>query len=425
MLRGGVLNGLSRASGQRHRRLMSVWKDVPKGPEDAILGVTIAYNKDENPKKINLGVGAYRDDNGKPFVLSSVRAAEARIQSEKRPMEYLPVIGDKEFLSNSLKLAFTEDNEFLKNDLIASIQALSGTGACRLGAEFISRFHKSSTGMPLVLMPSPTWANHPGIFRDGGCEVGKYRYYDPDSCGFDLEGCVEDLKSAPVGSVVLLHACAHNPTGVDPTMDQWEVLSETIKRAGLLPFFDMAYQGFTSGSLDIDAGAVRKFVEDGHRVMLAQSFSKNFGLYGHRLGTLSMLTDSDKEKMAIESQLKILARTIWSNPPIQGSRIVNEVFKDNSFYNSWTEEMSRMANRIIDMRKQLSDKLVELKNPRDWSHITRQKGMFCYSGLSPAQVEAMKEQFSVYLISSGRISMAGVTSANVEHLATAMDAVTK
>mmetsp|Transcript_8788 Transcript_8788/g.26412 ORF Transcript_8788/g.26412 Transcript_8788/m.26412 type:complete len:425 (-) Transcript_8788:917-2191(-) len=410
---------------QQWRSISSVWADVPKGPEDAILGVSLAYQADPNPKKINLGVGAYRGDDGKPFVLTSVRAAEKKILQGERPMEYLPVAGDKEFVTNSVNLAFTKSNPYVKEGRYAAIQTLSGTGACRMGAEFLARFHKASTGRPLVLMPDPTWANHPNIFKDGGCEVGKYRYYDTKTCNIDINGCLSDLRKAPNGAVVLLHACAHNPTGVDPLMDHWALISEVVKERKLIPFFDMAYQGFTSGDLDTDAAAVRMFVEEGHQVILAQSFSKNFGLYGHRLGTLTFLTESMEEKAAIESQLKILARTCWSNPPIHGARIVNEVFKDKKLYKSWTVEMAGMAQRIINMREKLHKKLVDLRNPRDWSHISRQRGMFCYSGLNAAQVERLRKEFSVYLISSGRVSMAGVTSHNVDYLATSIDAVTR
>ena len=250
---------------------------TPKGPEDAILGVTIAYNNDTNPNKINLGVGAYRDDNGVPFVLSAVREAEKRILERNLHMEYLPVAGSAEFIKKAVHLAYG-DNEYVSSGCYGAIQTLSGTGACRMAAVLMDRFldMESREGKPLVLLPNPSWANHKAIFTDGGCQVGSYTYYDPATKSLDFDGCIKSLSEAPSGSVVLLHACAHNPTGVDPSPEQWKEISDVLRNKGHLPMFDMAYQGFTSGDMDIDAASLRQFVEDGHRVVLAQSFSKNF-----------------------------------------------------------------------------------------------------------------------------------------------------
>eukprot|EP00179_Madagascaria_erythrocladioides_P012227 CAMPEP_0198367460 /NCGR_PEP_ID=MMETSP1450-20131203/155201_1 /TAXON_ID=753684 ORGANISM="Madagascaria erythrocladiodes, Strain CCMP3234" /NCGR_SAMPLE_ID=MMETSP1450 /ASSEMBLY_ACC=CAM_ASM_001115 /LENGTH=418 /DNA_ID=CAMNT_0044074943 /DNA_START=70 /DNA_END=1326 /DNA_ORIENTATION=- len=394
---------------------------VPKGPEDAILGVTLAYKNDPAPVKLNLGVGAYRDDAGKPFVLKSVRAAEKELLEMDRDMEYQPVAGNKEFSANAVKLALTDKDPYVQAGQYAAVQTLSGTGACRMAGEFLRRFHSTN----LVLMPDPTWANHIPIFKDAGCEVGKLRYYDKGTCGLDFDGFLADLNDAPENAVVLLHACAHNPTGVDPLPEQWDEISRVMAKRNLQPLFDMAYQGFTSGNVDTDAYAVRKFVEDGHRIILAQSFSKNFGLYGHRVGNLSFLTDSKDEATAIESQLKIIARPMYSNPPIHGVHVVNKVLSSPELESLWRKEMEGMAARIISMRKLLREGLEKRGNPHSWKHVTNQHGMFCFSGLTPEQVDELKEHHHVYLTRNGRISMAGVTTGTVDHLAESIHQVTK
>mmetsp|Transcript_9308 Transcript_9308/g.16762 ORF Transcript_9308/g.16762 Transcript_9308/m.16762 type:complete len:410 (-) Transcript_9308:1122-2351(-) len=399
--------------------IRSTWGHVERGPEDAILGVTIAFQKDPNPNKINLGVGAYRGDDGKPFVLESVRMAEILLLEEGHAMEYLPVVGDKEFLSHALRLAYGKSQP----KYTAAIQTLSGTGACRMAGAFFQKYAHEKP--PLVLLPTPSWANHNAIFTHAGCNVHSYRYYQPSTRGLDFSGMIADLEGAPKGAMVLLHACAHNPTGVDPSPEQWKEVSKVCLRGGLLPFFDMAYQGFTSGDAEKDAVAVRMFVEDGHDVVLAQSFSKNFGLYGHRVGALSFVTSSPAEADAVTSQLKILARPMYSNPPITGVRIVNEILREAPLEAKWREEMRGMAERIISVRVQLRDELEKrCGSPLDWSHITSQHGMFCYSGLTPEQVDRLSNEWSVYLTRNGRISMAGVTSHNVTYLADAIHAVT-
>ena len=402
---------------------------VPQGPEDAILGVTVAFNADPNPNKINLGVGAYRDDVGLPFVLSPVREAERRIVHAQHHMEYLPVAGSRTFVDKAVRLAYGEHNHYVKTGQVASIQTLSGTGACRMAGVLLQRFLPAlddgpRNESPLVLLPNPSWANHAAIFRDSGCTVGQYKYYDPATKSLDFEGCVSSLEDAPDGTVVLLHACAHNPTGVDPTPEQWAKLSAVLKEKRHQPFFDMAYQGFTSGDMEVDAASVRRFVDDGHRIVLAQSFSKNFGLYGQRVGCLSVLTDSQEEAHAIDSQLKIIARPMYSNPPIAGVRIVEEVLSDPELERQWRAEMKGMAERIISMRTMLKDYLEGLGSVHNWDHITNQNGMFCFSGISKEQVAKLRDEHSVYLTENGRISMAGVTSQNVGYLANAVHKVT-
>jgi len=402
----------------------ALWAHVPRGPEDAILGVTLAFQKDLNKNKINLGVGAYRGDDGLPYVLESVRTAERKLLDEDHPMEYLPVAGDKEFVQHALRLAYGADA--VPQDA-AAIQTLSGTGACRMAGALLAAFPPRGTadgGKPIVYLPTPSWANHGPIFTHAGCEVRSYRYYNAATRGLDEEGMLADLEAAPAGAAVLLHACAHNPTGVDPSSAAWSALSDVLSQRGLLALFDMAYQGFTSGDAEADAAALRLFAKRGHLVILAQSFSKNFGLYGHRVGALSVMTSSQAEADAVQSQLKILARPMYSNPPIHGVRVVNEILREAPLEARWREEMRSMAERIISVRTALRTGLERRGSPLDWSHVTSQRGMFCYSGLTPEHVDRLASEHSVYLTRNGRISMAGVTRHNVDYLADAIHAVT-
>lgn len=410
----GLLQALS-------ARFSSVWSNVEMGPPDAILGVSEAFKKDTNPNKINLGVGAYRDDNNKPFVLPSVRKAESIISSKALDKEYAPISGSAEFCNAAMALAIGADNPVLKAGRNATVQGISGTGALRIGSAFLSKFFP----IKAVWVPTPTWGNHVPIFKHVGMDVKQYRYYDPKTCGFDFNGAMEDIKNMPEGSLILLHACAHNPTGVDPSPDQWQALSEAIKAKKMLPFFDMAYQGFASGSVDKDAFAVRKFLDDGHNILLAQSFAKNMGLYGERAGAFSVVCADKDEAARVMSQIKILIRPMYSNPPINGARIVSTILGDAALRTEWLGDVKGMADRIIAMRTQLRNNLEKEGSSRNWAHITDQIGMFCFTGMTPPQVEKLTKDYSVYLTKDGRISMAGITSANVSYLAKGMHAVTK
>jgi len=391
------------------------------GPPDAILGVTENFKKDSNPNKINLGVGAYRDDNGKPFVLPSVRKAEVSLAGKLLDKEYSPISGTAEFCKASAALAFGADSEVMSSGRAATVQGISGTGALRIGSAFLSKFFPLKT----VWMPTPTWGNHIPIFKHVGMEVKHYRYYDPKTCGFDFEGAMEDLKALAPGSLVLLHACAHNPTGVDPSADQWNALSEVIKAKGGLAFFDMAYQGFASGDVDKDAHAVRRFLDDGHNIVLSQSFAKNMGLYGERAGAFSVVCQDKDEAARVMSQLKILIRPMYSNPPVNGARIVTEILNDQQLRSEWLSDVKLMADRIISVRSSLQADLAACGSVKNWAHITDQIGMFCFTGMTQDQVARLAAEFSVYLTKDGRISMAGVTSKNVGYLANAMHQVTK
>ncbi|PNJ63023.1 GOT2 isoform 2 [Pongo abelii] len=360
-------------------RASSWWTHVEMGPPDPILGVTEAFKRDTNSKKMNLGVGAYRDDNGKPYVLPSVRK-------------------------------------------FVTVQTISGTGALRIGASFLQRFFKFSRD---VFLPKPSWGNHTPIFRDAGMQLQGYRYYDPKTCGFDFTGAVEDISKIPEQSVLLLHACAHNPTGVDPRPEQWKEIATVVKKRNLFAFFDMAYQGFASGDGDKDAWAVRHFIEQGINVCLCQSYAKNMGLYGERVGAFTMVCKDADEAKRVESQLKILIRPMYSNPPLNGARIAAAILNTPDLRKQWLQEVKGMADRIIGMRTQLVSNLKKEGSTHNWQHITDQIGMFCFTGLKPEQVERLIKEFSIYMTKDGRISVAGVTSSNVGYLAHAIHQVTK
>lgn len=391
------------------------------GPPDAILGVTEAFKRDTNPNKLNLGAGAYRDDNGKPYVLPSVREAEKKIVNMELDKEYLGITGLPAFTNAAADLAFLPESAVRKDSRNVTVQSISGTGSLRIGASFLSKFMKSK----VIWLPTPSWGNHNPIFNHAGMETQKYRYYDPETCGFDVAGAMEDLNNIPEGSVVLFHACAHNPTGVDPSFENWKEMSDICKKRNLLPFFDMAYQGFASGDTDRDAKAVRYFVSEGHNILLAQSFAKNMGLYGERVGAFTVVCADAEEAQRVESQVKILIRPMYSNPPVHGARIAARILTEQDIREQWLLEVAGMANRIISMRTQLRENLAKEGSTLNWQHITNQIGMFCYTGLKPEQVDRLAAEFSVYLTRDGRISVAGVASGNVQYLAHAMHEVTK
>ncbi|KAG3265640.1 GOT2-containing [Ictidomys tridecemlineatus] len=391
LLHSGLI--LSGAAGAFHQglaaaafaRASSWWAHVEIGPPDPILEVTEAYKRDTNSKKMNLGVGAYQDDNGKPYVLPSVRKTEAQIAAKNLDKEYLPIGGLAEFCKASAELVLGENSEVLKNGWFVTVQTISGTGALRV------RFRRD------VFLPKPSWGNHPPIFRDASLKLQGYLYYDPKTCDFDFTGAIEDISKMPEQSVLLLHACAHSPTGKE--------IASVVKKKNLFAFFDVAYQGFASGDGNRDAWAVRHFIEQGINVCLCQSYAKNMGLYGERVRAFTIVCkDADEAK-------RIVIRPLYSNPPL------NE---------QWLREVKGMADRIISMRTQLVSNLKKEGSSHNWQHITDQIGMFCFTGLKPEQVERLTKEFSIYMTKDGRISVAGVTSNNVvAYLAHAIHQVTK
>lgn len=392
------------------------------GPPDPILGVNVKFAADPAPLKLNLGVGAYRDDAGKPFILPCVREAEKRVYEAKGNHEYAGISGIPEFNTVAQNLVFGAGSSVIKSGQVVTAQSLSGTGALRIGTDFLRRFMPENK---TVYLPNPTWGNHIPIAKDAGFEVASYRYYDASTIGLDEQGLLQDVDAAPAGSIFLFHVCAHNPTGVDPTQEQWKKISAVCKKKGHFVFFDMAYQGFASGDPERDVWPVRHFIEQGHRPLIAQSFAKNFGLYGERIGAVHIMTDSATESHCVDSQLKIIIRPHYSNPPIGGARLVSTILQDPELTSQWRTDVKVMADRIIKMRELLVQHLKQAGSKRDWSHVTKQIGMFCYSGLTPEQCDELASKYHIYMTRNGRISMAGVTSSTVEYLAKSIAEVTK
>ncbi|GFY83835.1 aspartate aminotransferase 1 [Actinidia rufa] len=396
------------------------WDHVGAAPKDPILGVTEAFLADTSPRKINLGVGAYRDDEGRPVVLQCVRGAETKLAGSQF-LESLPNAVNTKLVEESVRLVYGKETDIVQERRFAGIQALSGTGACRLFAEFQRRFYPESP----IYLPVPTWSNHHNIWRDAQVRVRTFRYYHPDSKGLYFGALMDDIKSAPDNSFFLLHPCAHNPTGVDPNEEQWREISPEFKVKNHFPFFDMAYQGLASGDIDTDSKAIKIFREDGHLIGCAQSFTKIMGLYGHRVGCLSILSVDENQAIAVRSQLQQIARAMYSSPPVHGSLLVSTILGDSQLKALWEEEVKAMVARIIRMRAKLRESLEKLDSPLNWEHITNQVGMFCFSGLSPEYVDHLARKFHIYMTRDGRISMAGVTTSNVDYLANAIDEVTR
>jgi len=397
---------------------------VPEGPPDAILGIAEAFKSCTDERKVNVCVGAYRDSAGKPWILPSVRKAEERLVADPTVnKEYAPIDGDAKYVELALGFAYGAQADMTK---VAGVQTLSGTGACRIGGHFLSKFVPKPEGLDKVpiYIPNPTWGNHIAIFNNCGMDVRRYRYYNTKTNRLDYDGLIEDLKEAPEGSVILLHACAHNPTGCDPTMEQWKDISDLIKSKKHHCFFDSAYQGFASGDAEADASALRLFVSEGHNVVLAQSFAKNFGLYGERTGTLSVVCNSPEERSAVMSQLKIIIRPMYSSPPIHGSSIVKTVLTDDELTAEYYDNCKEMAVRINSMRVKLVEVLKQVGSEHDWSHVTEQIGMFAYTGMNSDMCDELTSKYSIFLTRDGRISLAGLNDVNIEYVAKAIHDVT-
>ncbi|KAG5897213.1 hypothetical protein JTB14_022564 [Gonioctena quinquepunctata] len=399
-------------------REMSWFSEVPVAPPVEVFALTKAYTDDTFTEKVNLGVGAYRTEEGKPWVLPVVRSTEkALANDETLNKEYLPILGLEAFSTAATRMLLGNDSPAVLQNRTFGLQCLSGTGALRVGAEFLARVLDKK----IFYYSDPTWGNHKLVFKSAGFEEGRqYRYWDNATRGIDFKGFLEDLRNAPEHSVIILHPCAHNPTGCDPTMEQWAQIAEVVKERTLFPFFDCAYQGFASGDLVKDAAAVRYFVEQGFELFCAQSFAKNFGLYNERVGNLTVVVNNPEVVPATKSQITLVVRGMYSNPPSHGARIVSTVLSNPDLYNEWQQNIKTMSSRIIEMRKQLREALEALKTPGDWSHLTKQIGMFSYTGLNECQSNNMVKKHHVYMLRSGRISMCGLTPKNVEYVARAI-----
>lgn len=358
----------------------SSWGAVQKAPADPILGVNEAFKNETNPNKQLLGVGAFRTNEGKPYILPCVTEAEKIILAKGMDHEYAPIDGIAGFRAAASAVAFGADSEALKSNRVATCQTLSGTGALRLGFEFLKEWFPNKNAK--IMVSSPTWPTHKGIATKAGFEFQEYRYFDNKSRGFDCDGMLEDLDRADDEQIVILHSCAHNPTGQDPTLDQWKQILEVCHRKKHLAAFDSAYQGFATGDLDRDAASIRMFVEKTDRVVLFQSFAKNFGLYGERTGNLNVVCSSAEEAALVQGRLKTFARPMWSNPPIHGARIVEIVLNDEKLTASWHKDLVDMSSRMAAMRTGIVGNLKSSGSTIDWSHITNQIGMFAFTGMS-------------------------------------------
>ena len=397
----------------------SAFASVKMGPPDAIFGLTTAFKADTDPTKVNLGAGVYRDDNNKPYVLECVRKAAASLTYPD--MDYAGITGIPSFVATAQTLAFADS---IPRERLSSGQSISGTGALRLAATFMGR-HYPSVGGDKIYLPKPTWGNHTPIFKDGGLHPEGYTYYDPTTKGINMEGLLKDFKALPERSMVLLHACAHNPTGVDPTKAQWREILDVVKSRNLFPVIDMAYQGFASGCLEEDAYALRLFAAEVPNLILCQSMAKNFGLYGQRCGAVHFLCEDKAEAARVTSQLNLVVRPMYSNPPIHGAKIVDAILEDPALTQQWHTELKGMADRMNNIRKDLVSNLAKEGSQLDWSHITNQIGMMAYTGMTKDQVATLKSKHHIYMTDDGRAAISGVNSKNVEYIAKCFHDVTK
>jgi aromatic-amino-acid transaminase len=396
----------------------SLFAALPMAPRDPILGLNEAFAADPRPTKVNLGVGVYFDDAGKIPLLESVRQAEAQRTAALLPRGYLPIEGIATYNKAVQTLLFGADSALIRDQRVSTVQALGGTGALKVGADLLRRFVPDAQ----VWISDPSWENHRALFESAGFTVNTYPYYDAATRGVNFEGMIACLRGLPERSIVVLHACCHNPTGVDITPAQWNEVVQACVERNLIPFLDIAYQGFGDG-IDPDAAAVRQFAQTGLDFLVSSSFSKSFSLYGERVGALSIVSADKDEASRVLSQLKRVVRTNYSNPPTHGGAVVSAVLADPALRAQWEQDLAGMRQRIQLMRTGLLERLQALGVKQDFSFIVRQRGMFSYSGLSSAQVDRLREEFGIYAVSSGRICMAAINSRNIDAIAKAIAAV--
>ena len=390
---------------------MSLFSAVEMAPRDPILGLNEQFNADTNPKKVNLGVGVYFDDNGKLPLLQCVQAAEQKMMAKPTARGYLPIDGIVAYDNAVKALVFGADSESVKSGRVATVQAIGGTGGLKIGADFLKKLSPNAK----VLISDPSWENHRALFTNAGFEVGSYAYYDAEKRGVNFNGMLASLKAAAPGTIVVLHACCHNPTGYDITAAQWDQVIEVLKAGKLTPFLDMAYQGFGHG-IQEDGAVIGKFVASGMNFFVSTSFSKSFSLYGERVGGLSVLCQDKEEAGRVLSQLKIVIRTNYSNPPTHGGAVVAAVLGDPELRAQWEKELGEMRVRIKAMRQKLVDGLKAAGVKQDMSFITSQIGMFSYSGLSKDQMVRLRSEFGVYGTDTGRMCVAALNSKNIDYV---------
>jgi len=393
---------------------------VDLAPRDPILGITEAFNADTNPRKVNLGVGVYTGEDGKVPLLECVKRADAEILSQSTPWSYLPIDGIAAYDKAVQALLLGADGEIVASGRACTVQALGGTGALRVGADFLRRYAAGAQ----VWISDPSWENHRALFEAAGFTVKTYPYYHAPTRGLDFDGMLGALNAIPEGHIVVLHACCHNPTGVDPTPAQWKQILEVVRKRNLLPYLDMAYQGFADG-IDADGAVVRAFAATPGPLFISSSFSKSFSLYGERVGALTVVTGSREESARVLSQLKRIVRAAYSNPPTHGGKVVASVLMSPALRAEWERELSGMRDRIKAMRKLLVEKLGARMPGQDFGYMLTQRGMFSYTGLTKAQCERLRNEFSVYAVDTGRICVAALSTKNVDAVADAIAAVSR
>lgn len=394
--------------------------DVALAPRDPILGMTEAYNADDRAGKINLGVGVYTDAEGRVPVLSAIREAERQRLANAPTRSYLPIDGMALYNAEAQKLLFGDGAKVLADGRVVSVQALGGTGALKVGADFLRQLSPDAE----VLISDPSWENHLALFTNAGFKVRSYPYYEAATYGLDFDGMMGALQSAAPGTIVVLHACCHNPTGVDPDRAQWSRIIDVLAERKLMPFLDIAYQGFAEG-LDADAAVVRAMADAGLEFLVSSSFSKSFSLYGERVGALSVVTADRSESARVLSQLKRLIRTNYSNPPTHGGAMVAAVLSDPKLRAMWEDELAGMRDRIRAMRVGLVERLHQRMPSISFDHIQKQRGMFSYSGLTAAQAQRLREEFAIYALNTGRICVAALNEHNIDAVAEAIAAVSQ
>ena len=394
---------------------MSLFSAVEMAPRDPILGLNEQFGADTNPAKVNLGVGVYYDDNGKLPLLKCVVEAERQMLEAPKARGYLPIDGIAAYDKAVQGLVFGADSEVVTGGRVATVQAIGGTGGLKIGADFLKKVNPNAT----VLISDPSWENHRALFSTAGFPVGTYPYYDAENRGINFAGMLAAIDAAPAGTVILLHACCHNPTGYDITGEQWDQVIASIKARNLVAFLDMAYQGFGDGIAE-DGAVIGKFVAAGLDFFVSTSFSKSFSLYGERVGALSVVCASKEEATRVLSQLKIAIRTNYSNPPTHGAQIVATVLTTPALRTVWEDELAAMRVRIKEMRTLLVEKLTAAGVQGDLSYIVRQKGMFSYSGLNKDQMVRLRGEFGVYGVDSGRICVAALNTKNIGYVADAI-----
>jgi aromatic-amino-acid transaminase len=393
----------------------SLFATVELAPRDPILGLNEQFAADTNPAKVNLGVGVYFDENGKLPLLKCVQEAERLMMEAPKARGYLPIDGIAAYDKAVQGLVFGADSAVVKAGRVATVQAIGGTGGLKLGADFLKRLNPNAQ----VLISDPSWENHRALFESAGFVVGQYPYYDAARRGVDFDAMLAALNSAAAGSIAVLHACCHNPTGYDITLAQWQQVIAAVKARELVPFLDMAYQGFGEGIAE-DGAVVGLFIESGMDFFVSTSFSKSFSLYGERVGALSVVCESKDEAERVLSQLKRVIRTNYSNPPIHGAQVVALVLTTPALRAMWEEELAGMRVRIKQMRVALQDKLKAAGVKQDMSFITRQVGMFSYSGLGKEQMQRLRSEFGIYGVDSGRICVAALNHQNIDAVVSAI-----